>query len=125
MTPPDPEGEIPDEYMRGFIGLPDYCAEVTLVERFLDPLPEGVESAETELRPLFDHRDRFYRQQYVDDQPQSIRETWLNWVKEAEAQLEPPQLLSVNVYSHRVDWHTEIPMILAYDSHQHRYLLVS
>lgn len=125
MTPLDPDTELPDEDMRGFIGLPDYCAEVTLVECLLDPLPAGVESAKTELRPPFDRRDRFYRQQRVDDKPQSIRETWVNWVKEAEGRPEPPPVLSVTVYSHRVDWHTEIPMILVYDNYQRCYLLVS
>lgn len=124
MTPADPDNDIPDEYMRGFIGLPDYHAEVTVTERFLAPLPEEVLSPETELSPLFDHRDRFHRHAYVEDQPQRIRETWVNWVREAEAQDEPPQMLSVNVYSHRVDWHTDAPMILVYDKAQRRYLLL-
>lgn len=122
MTPADPDNEIPDEHMRGAIGLPDHCAEVTVTERFLAPLPEGVASATTELRPVFDHRDRFHRHAYVDDRLQSIRETWVAWVREAEAQLEPPQMLSVNVYSHRADWHTDVPMILVHDNAQRRYL---
>ncbi|MBA1148283.1 hypothetical protein H0Z60_14600 [Ectothiorhodospiraceae bacterium WFHF3C12] len=112
--------------MRGAIGLPDYQAEVTVSECDLRPLPEGLESAATEVAPdVFPPRDRFHRSRRVADEPQKIRDTWLDWIREAEAQAEPPQVLAVRVYSHREDWHTDEPMILIYDKARRCYRVLA
>ncbi|MBA1147832.1 hypothetical protein H0Z60_12320 [Ectothiorhodospiraceae bacterium WFHF3C12] len=69
---------MPDEDMRGFIGLPDYQAEVTVSQCDLVALPAGVESAATEIAPSVLRRgDQFLRWTYVTDEPQRIRETWV------------------------------------------------
>lgn len=113
--------------MTGAIGLPDYMAEVKITELRLAPIPVSGESQESELdEPLRCGRSRqFLRRAYVADRPETIRSTWLAWVREAEALTEPPAVLSVSVYSHCVDSHTDPPLMLIFDHRQRCYRLAT